>query len=237
MRISVKNLNKISITPENSSDSLLLKNFMEDVASGKYNLRILDVRNIEGDVTELSIQNDLIIPVTGVSLTPATLTLVKGTTSQLTTSVLPTLPTPPVGAPPPPVQTNRSVTYLSSNTAVITVDNAGLVTAVDGGTATVTVTTTEGGFTDVTTVTVTVNVSSVSIDETASVNVGETVQLNIQILPANATNKAVTYSSSDDTIATVSSTGLVTGVLAGTATITVTTTDGSFTDTSVITVT
>lgn len=66
--------------------------------------------------------------------------------------------------------------------------------------------------------------------------VDETLQLVATVYPTNASNKNVTYSSSNDSIATVSATGLVTGVAEGTATITVTTADGSKTDTCSITV-
>ena len=70
-----------------------------------------------------------------------------------------------------------------------------------------------------------------------SVEEGATTQLTATVAPANATNAAVTYESSAAGTATVSGTDLVTGVAAGVATITVTTTDGEFTDTSVVTVT
>lgn len=71
---------------------------------------------------------------------------------------------------------------------------------------------------------------------TLSLGVGATQQLTAYITPDNATNKSVTWTSSDPTKATVSSTGLVTGLVAGTATITVTTVDGSKTDACVVTV-
>lgn len=70
----------------------------------------------------------------------------------------------------------------------------------------------------------------------SSLTVGDTLQLVATVYPVNATNKAVTYASSDAEVASVSETGLVTALSAGTATITVTTTDGSKTDTSSITV-
>ena len=83
-----------------------------------------------------------------------------------------------------------------------------------------------------------VRVTGVSVAPTSgSIAVSETLTLTATVAPADATNKAVTWSSSDDNIATVSDAGVVTGVAAGTATITVTTVDGSFTDTSEITVT
>ena len=65
---------------------------------------------------------------------------------------------------------------------------------------------------------------------------GETLTLTATVLPNNATNKSVTWTSSDGNVATVNN-GVVTAVAAGTATITVTTTDGSFTATCAVTVT
>lgn len=83
-----------------------------------------------------------------------------------------------------------------------------------------------------------INVTSVSLNpSTVSVEEGSTAQLTSVVLPIDATDKAVSYSSSDDLIATVDSSGLVTGVAEGSADITVTTNDGSFTDVSTVTVT
>ena len=72
---------------------------------------------------------------------------------------------------------------------------------------------------------------------TASLAVGATQQLSGTVEPVDATNKAITWTTSAPSIATVSSTGLVTAVSAGTATITATTADGDFTDTCAVTVT
>ncbi|MGD9364987.1 MAG: cellulase family glycosylhydrolase [Desulfobacteraceae bacterium] len=62
-----------------------------------------------------------------------------------------------------------------------------------------------------------------------SVDVGATTTLSATVAPGNATNRSVTWASSDSRVATVSSGGLVTGVAAGSATITVTTQDGGHT--------
>ncbi|MFY0624895.1 MAG: Ig-like domain-containing protein [Reichenbachiella sp.] len=78
-----------------------------------------------------------------------------------------------------------------------------------------------------------VNVSPAS----ASVAAGSTTPLSASVTPNNATNKSVSWSSSNNNIATVNGSGVVTGVAAGSATITATTADGGFTDTSSITVT
>lgn len=84
----------------------------------------------------------------------------------------------------------------------------------------------------------TIHPTSVSVSPTtASIEVGSTVQLTETVLPSNATDKSITWSSSNASVATVNSSGLVTGVSAGNATITVTTVDGSYTATCAVTVT
>lgn len=82
-----------------------------------------------------------------------------------------------------------------------------------------------------------VDVTGVTLNATSkTLNLNATFQLIATIAPANATDQSVTWSSSNSSVATVSSDGLVTGVAVGTATITVTTTDGSKTATCSITV-
>ncbi|MGE8037828.1 phage major tail protein, TP901-1 family [Lysinibacillus sp. NPDC093692] len=81
-------------------------------------------------------------------------------------------------------------------------------------------------------------VDSVSASpQTTSVVVGSTRQLTVTVLPAEATNKNVTFTSSDNSIATVTSTGLITGVAEGSATVTITTASGGKTTTVAVTVT
>ncbi len=81
-----------------------------------------------------------------------------------------------------------------------------------------------------------VPVESVSLDEKEiTMDVKGTKKLTASVLPANATSKTVTWTSSDAKVATVSS-GMVTAVAPGTATITVTTADGGFTATCKVTV-
>ncbi|HDW0019278.1 Ig-like domain-containing protein [Enterobacter kobei] len=83
-----------------------------------------------------------------------------------------------------------------------------------------------------------VPVASVSLTPSTSTGaVGTTIQLTANVLPADATDKTGVWSSSDQTKATVNSSGLVTRVATGTATITFTTNEGSKTGSSVITIT
>lgn len=70
--------------------------------------------------------------------------------------------------------------------------------------------------------------TSITIDNTEAVMTeGETLQLTATVLPEDATDKSVTWSSNDETVATVNDNGLVTAIAPGTATITVTTVDGT----------
>jgi uncharacterized protein YjdB/regulation of enolase protein 1 (concanavalin A-like superfamily) len=85
--------------------------------------------------------------------------------------------------------------------------------------------------------TTTVSVTGVSVSPTTvSLSVGGTEQLTATIAPTTATTKTVSWKSSNTAIATVSSSGLITAVAAGSATITVTTTDGSKTATCAVTI-
>ena len=133
---------------------------------------------------------------------------------------------------------NRTVTWTSSNPAVATVSSTGVVSGVSLGTATITVKTQDGGKTATCVVTVGPAVTGVTLNTTVrTVPVGATYTLVPTISPSNAANKTVKWTSSNTAIATVSSTGVVKGIAAGTATITCTTLNGSKTATCTVTVT
>ena len=168
------------------------------------------------------------VPVTGVTLDKAELTLEKGSTGTLKATV------------EPQNATNNTVTWSSSNEEVATVDQHGTVTAVRAGTATITVTTEDGAKTATCKVTVnapqTVPVTGVTLDKAElTLEKGSTGTLEAKVEPSDATNKNVTWSSSNEEVATVAN-GTVTAVSAGTATITVTTADGGKTATCKVTV-
>ena len=134
---------------------------------------------------------------------------------------------------------NKNISWKSSNAGVASVNASGNVTAVSVGTATITVTTEDGAKTATCEVTVNekiYNVESVALDqESITLTEGETATLTATITPENATNKAVTWSSSNEAVATVLE-GTITAISAGTATITVTTEDGAKTATCEVTV-
>ena len=133
--------------------------------------------------------------------------------------------------------TNKNVTWSSSDPSIATVNANGVVTGVALGTTVITVTSVAD---NTKTATCTVNVvptpvEGVSLNKTSTTllilnpNNMPTEQLTATITPANAENKNVTWTSSNTAVATVSSTGLVTAVAPGTATITVLTEDGGYT--------
>ncbi len=126
---------------------------------------------------------------------------------------------------------NQKVVWTSSDKEVALVSDDGIVYGFTPGTAIITATTVEGGFTAECAVTVTecVKATSLTLDTAAlefSTCENKTYLLKATILPENAENKAVTWLSSNPSVVTVAD-GLVTPVAAGTATITVATTDGS----------
>ena len=120
------------------------------------------------------------------------------------------------------------MTWSSSNTAVATVSTSGVVAGITAGQTTIKATATDGsGVAGSKTITVTQPVTAVTVNGPATVFTGKTVTLTAAITPTNATTKAVTWSSSNTAVATVSTSGVVTGVVAGKATIKATATDGS----------
>ena len=134
--------------------------------------------------------------------------------------------------------TNKDVTWTSSDEKIAKVDANGKVTAVGAGKATITVTTKDGNFKATCDITVkneevqVVKVTGVSLDKTSvELKINEGLGLKASISPADATNKDVTWTSSDEKIAKVDANGKVIAVGPGKVTIAVTTKDGGFKDT------
>lgn len=165
------------------------------------------------------------VTVTGITLDKNTLEMTAGgETAALVATVL------------PEDATSKDVTWTSSAPTIATVAN-GIVTPVSEGSAIITAT--AGDFSAECTVTVAaakVAVTGVALDQhELTLNVKETGTLKATLAPENATNKALTWSSSAEAVATVED-GVVTAVAMGTTTITVATEDGGFTDSCTVTV-
>ena len=159
--------------------------------------------------------SDKEIKVTGVKLNKSETSLLVGGNETLTATVL------------PEDATNQNVTWKSDKPEIATVDANGKVTGVAAGEATITVTTEDGGKTATCKVTVKPNLVSEITLAALAIYVGESKAITATVKPDDATNKALTWTSSDETVATVDATGKVTGKKIGTATITATAQDGS----------
>ena len=166
-------------------------------------------------LTLASCGNDA-IPVQSVALDKESAVLVVGDTLQLHAAV------------EPENATNQNVTWSSNHEEYATVSEEGLVTAVAPGEAVITVTTVDGEHTASCAVTVKRLVSGVSLDkESAVMYVGDELTLQATVAPADASNKAVTWSITGEG-ATVDANGKVTATGVGNSTVTVTTADGNF---------
>ncbi len=130
----------------------------------------------------------------------------------------------------PETANNTSYTWSSSNTSVATVSTSGVVKGVAKGTVIITATAKDGsGVTGTCEVDVRKYVTSITLDKTSLVlNEGESSTISVSsVKPDDANDKSVTWSSSNEEIATVDQTGKVTAVSKGTATIKATANDGS----------
>ncbi len=163
------------------------------------------------------VKNNLVrVKATGISLSKTEVTLKSGAGTSIKATVA------------PEDTTNKTLTYTSSNPSVATVSASGEIKAIEVGSATITVRANDGSNVKKTCkVTVAYPVTSVKVNKTsAELFVGKTLTLKATVGPANATNKAITWKSSNAAVAAVSATGVVTAKKAGKVTITVTTSDG-----------
>lgn len=152
-----------------------------------------------------------VVPVSGITIDKESLKMKVGETYHLTAKVS------------PEDATDKSVVWKSEDESIATVDQEGLVTAVKGGSKTM-ITATSGDFSASCSVTIekeVIPVEGISLDkEIIEMAVGSSYRLNATITPSDATDKTIIWESSDETIAMVSSSGLVGALKEGDVTIT-----------------
>ena len=161
------------------------------------------------------------VAVTGVTVSLPSITIEKGQVSVISYAVQPAN------------ASNKAVSFSSSDPSVASVDEEGRITGKSAGTATVTVTTKDGGFTDTVKVTVTdpsnpggssggpvTGILLSTYDLTLPV--GTAVKLSAYVLPGNADNTDVDWKTSKAPVAIVDDYGQVTGIMVGSASVTVT---------------
>ena len=158
----------------------------------------------------VSCEKEKDVPVTSVTIGQATAEMLIGETVQLSATVLPS------------DASDKTVSWASSKQSVATISNTGLVTAIAEGTSTITASAGEkSGTCTITVSNKDIEVSSVTLNKTsAKLKVGEKVTLTATVKPDDATDKTVTWTTSDATVASVSNSGLVTAKKVGKATIT-----------------
>ena len=177
----------------------------------------------DGNANEMLVQTEVEIPkvaVSGITLNNSTLSLTTGQNFTLQAMLSPSN------------ATNKEVTWESSDAGVAAVSKDGVVTAQKAGKATIVAKAAdESGKYASCVVTVTEakkEVTGVTLNKSSlNLGVGGSEVLSATVLPADATNKQVTWLSSTPSIATVSQSGVVTGVKEGTTQISVITADGS----------
>ena len=147
------------------------------------------------------------VPVENVTLNKTELVLQKGQEEVLVALVS------------PDDATDKTINWSSSNVSVVRVDQNGAVAAEGAGTAVITAS--AGTKSATCTITVTIPVESISLNMTErTIKVNETVLLKAEINPSDATTKSIQWSSSDVSIVSVGSNGMVKGLKEGVATIT-----------------
>ena len=217
-----------NILPSNAADTMVTW------TSSNQSIATIDQLGIvtaitAGETTITAIANDggleavasvTVLPtkVTGVTIDPTSIQIYLGSTGSLKANISPTN------------ATDTTVTWTSSNETIATIDQSGVVTAIAVGEVTITAVTTDGAFEAVASATVLpISVTGLTIEPSAlKILLGSTGSLTANVVPENATNKAITWTSDDTSIATIDENGLVTGVSIGNVIITGTSNDGSY---------
>lgn len=154
------------------------------------------------------------VPITGIHFSNSNKTILVGSTKKMSVTVTPSN------------ASNQSLSYTSSNPNIATVDSEGNVKGIAVGEAYITVS--AAGYQAVANIKVinTISLNSISIPKNLQLKEQSSSTLNVTFNPSNATNKKVTWKSSNPNVATVDSSGNVKAKAPGTATITVISSDG-----------
>lgn len=144
--------------------------------------------------------------VTGVKISQSAVTIDNGGTMQLTCEVLPAK------------AYDKTVTWKSTLPEICHVSGDGTIVALNPGKSVITVTTADGGFSADCVVTVNQPVESVGVTpKNISLEVNNVANLSVSVLPVNATDKTVTWTSSDESVVSVDANGRIKGLKSGTA--------------------
>ena len=198
------------------------------LSAGKATITVTTVNAGETATCEVTVTEPEIVRVTGVRLNSSSLSMEKGQSQVLSETITPSN------------SSNQNVTWTSNNENVVVVNQNGKVTAIGEGTAVVTVRTEDGGYTASCNIKVSLpneRVTGVVLNKTGiTLEKEETYELRADVIPYNAANQKVSWTSNATSVATVDKEGKVKAVGPGKATITVATADGNYKATCVVTV-
>lgn len=226
-----------TILPNNASNKKI-EWMSSDTSIAEVNVKGEVIGVKEGETTVTAITDDggkrvtckvlitkKVYGVTAVKLNPVELTLVEGDAETLVAEIL------------PEEALNKNTIWTIDNESVAQVNENGVVTAISEGEAIVTVTTEDGGRTAECKITVHRKgaVLGLKLDPTSlTLEPDDTQTINVTILPEDAINKNVVWTSDDESVAKVDGNGLVTAINPGIAIITATSEDGGKTATSTV---
>ncbi|MCI8273266.1 MAG: hypothetical protein HFJ55_04200 [Clostridia bacterium] len=202
---------------EGTNEYIVLKENTKDLTASFTNLEDGKIYNIKVVVENEKGRNEKVINeaikqlVKEIELNKTEETIERGQQLQLTATVK------------PETAENKTIEWSSSNTSVAEVTQDGLVTTKADGVATIKAQATDGGEAfAICNITVKKSVTGIELNENSkTIKIREKFQLNATITPSDATNKGVTWESSDTSIVTVNANGLIEAKKVGTATITV----------------
>ena len=231
-------LPSMQIMPEFDTDTITFSSDNTNVATVSENGTIkagytYGTANITAKTTSglsANIKVTVVKPANTITLNKSALEISAGKSERLTATISPS-------------DSTDNIVWTSDNTDVAAVDKDGNVTGIKKGTATVTAKAVYGNASASCLVTVEesgveiVDVTGVALAPgNAEITISKTLKLSASVLPGNATNKLLVWSSSNSNVASVSADGIVTAKTLGTAKITVKTVSGSYESTCTVTV-
>ncbi len=177
----------------------------------------------DDETIQKSVEVEVRVPVKSIKMDPASATLLVGASDDLAKTTLHFTVSPEDAF-------HQDVIWTSSDEKIATVDESGTVTALAAGSVKITAVSTDPSVSQkaVCSIKIVQAVTEITLSQTeATVAVSKSVTLKAAVSPSNAGDKGIDWSSSDESVATVSSGGAVKGVGKGTAVITATAKDGS----------
>lgn len=229
--ISPSNATNKKVSWDTSNPSVAKVNSAGKVTGVGAGTAYITIKSVDGvsDKVKVVVTKRNPIKATKITLSPSSLTLNVGAKKTVTATVSPSN------------ASIKTITWVSHNTNIAKVDSKGNVTGVGAGSTKISAYTTDGNVTASMNVTVKSNSSSGGSTKPTTVKVtdlivaptsvylyvDETERISTTVLPSTATNKSLNWSSSNTSVATVSSSGVITGKKYGTTTIKVTSASNS----------